>query len=139
MPHEEAKVAAQTPYEELKVDAVALGDRLRWAREMVSGGPTRLAADVGVDTSAIRHIERGARLPSLHLLQALCHVLRISPQYLLDGSLAGVDPELAAKLKAAHPELSWPASPGPGSDRNSSPSSGHRPKTHGRPESVSAR
>ena len=70
-----------TPYEELKVDPVALGERLRWAREMVSGGPTRLAADVGVDTSAIRHIERGVRLPSLHLLQALCHVLRISPQY----------------------------------------------------------
>ena len=130
----------QTPYEELKVDSVALGERLRWAREMVSGGPTRLAADVGVDTSAIRHIERGVRLPSLHLLQALCHVLRISPQYLLSGSLEAVDLELAARLKAAHPELSWPAaSPNPGNSRNSTPNSNPRPRTHEKPETVSAR
>ena len=130
-------MAAQTP-KELKLDAVAFGERLRWARELVSGGPTRLAADVGVDTSAIRHIERGARLPSLHLLQALCHVLRISPQYLMEGSLAAVDPELAARLKAAHPGLSWPASPAPGNSHNSPPSSDRRPMTRARPDSVSA-
>ncbi len=132
-------MVAQTPYEELRVDKEQLGERLRWARELVSGGPTRLAADVGVDTSAIRHIERGVRLPSLHLLQALCHVLRISPQYLMEGSLAGVEPELAAKLKAAHPGLSWPAAaPASGNSHNSPPSSGHRPKTRARPDSVSA-
>jgi hypothetical protein len=41
---------APTPYQELQVDPVQLGQRLSWARAMVSGGPTRLAADVGVDT-----------------------------------------------------------------------------------------
>ena len=128
----------RTSIDEQKEEALAFGERLRWVREMVSGSPTRLAADAGVDTSTIRYIERGMRMPSVALLKLLCHVLRISPDYLLWGSLAGVDPELAAKLKAAHPGLSWPASPAPDNDRNSPPSSSHRPRTRGRPESVSA-
>ncbi len=129
----------RTSIEEQKEEAIAFGKRLGWVREMVSGSPTRLAADVGVDTSTIRYIERGMRMPSVPLLKLLCHVLRISPDYLLWGSLAGVDPELAARLKAAHPELSWPAaSPAPDNSHSSTPSSGRRPTTRGRPESVSA-
>ena len=129
----------RTSIEDQKEEALAFGRRLGWAREMVSGSPTRLAADVGVDTSTIRYIERGMRMPSVPLLKLLCHVLRISPDYLLWGSLAGIDPELAARLKAAHPELSWPAaSPGPDSSHNSPASTDRRPKTRARPESVSA-
>jgi transcriptional regulator with XRE-family HTH domain len=129
----------RTSVEEQKEEAVAFGERLRWVREMVSGSPTRLAADAGVDTSTIRYIERGMRMPSVPLLKMLCHVLRISPDYLLWGSLAGVEPELAAKLKAAHPGLSWPpAAPTPDNSNNSPPSSRHRPRIHDRPDSVSA-
>lgn len=87
-----------------------IGERLRWARELVEANPIELAADVGCDPSSIRHIESGRRLPSIHLLISLCHVLRLSPEYLLWGSLVGVDPEMAVRLKQLHPELQWPSS-----------------------------
>lgn len=57
--------------------------RLSWARELVGMSPTRLAAACGVSEGAIRHIENGVRLPSIHPLMSLCHILRISPQYLM--------------------------------------------------------
>ncbi len=123
----------QTPYDQQEEDAKQIGERLRWVRELVDLTPTQLAADIGVDTSSVRHIEGGLRLPSLRMLMAICHVLRISPQYLLWGNLVGVEPELAAKLKAAHPGLSWPAaSPAPENSHNSTPSSGQRPRIRGR-------
>jgi transcriptional regulator with XRE-family HTH domain len=124
-----------------KEEAKRIGQRVRWARELVSGETaTNLAAFLGVDTSSLRHIERGARLPSIHLLMTLCHALRISPQYLLWGSLEGVDPELAARLKSAHPELSWPSSPpAPGNTRNSPRGSIPRPKTRSRHYAAGAR
>ena len=123
----------QTPYDLQEEDAQRIGDRLRWVRELVDSTPTQLAADLGVDSSSVRHIENGIRLPSLRMLMVLCHVLRISPQYLLWGSLVGVEPELAARLKAEHPELSWPAaSSAPDSSHKLRPSSGHRSRTRGR-------
>ncbi len=118
----------RTSVDEQKDEAIAFGNRLRWVRELYGDSPTRLAADAGVDTSTNRYIERGQRMPSVPLLKMLVHVLRISPQYLLYGSLEGVEPVLAAKLKAAHPELNWPASPTHDSAHNSPPSSARRPK-----------
>ena len=130
----------RTSVDEQKEEAIEFGNRLRWVRELYGDSPTRLAADAGVDTSTIRYIERGQRMPSVPLLKMLVHVLRISPQYLLYGSLEGVEPVLAAKLKAAHPELDWPASPTHGSTRNSPPSSARRPKaTLAGAETVPAR
>ena len=129
----------QTPYDLQEEDARRIGDRLRWVRELINETPTELAANIGVDSSAIRHIERGARLPSIRMLMTLCHVLRISPQYLLWGSLAGVEPELAARLKAEHPELSWPsASPERDSNHNSPSSSGRRPRSLARPHTIAS-
>lgn len=101
----------RTVYEYQKEQTKLVAKRLKWARELVGLTPTELAADIGVDTTAIRHIEYGNRLPSLHVMMSLCHVLRVSPQYLLWGSLEAVDPELAGRLKSAHPELQWPAAP----------------------------
>ena len=89
-------------------DAQRIGLRVRWARKIIEISVTELAADCGVDASAIRHIENGSRLPSLYMLMSLCHTLRVSPQYLLWGSLEGVDLELAARLKQSHPQLRWP-------------------------------
>lgn len=101
----------RTTYETQKEEAKRIGQRTKWARELVGLTPTELAADIGLDTTAIRHIERGQRLPSIHVLMSLCHTLRVSPQYLLWGSLEAVNPELATKLKHAHPELLWPGAP----------------------------
>jgi transcriptional regulator with XRE-family HTH domain len=123
----------ETPYNTQFDEAARIGERLRWVRELVGATPTQLASDLGVDVSSVRHIERGVRSPSLVLLMTLCHVLRISPQYLLWGRLEGVDPELAAKLKSLHPELSWPsAPPNDGNTRSSRRSSGARPRTRAR-------
>jgi transcriptional regulator with XRE-family HTH domain len=94
-----------------KEEAKKVAARVRWARELADMTFTELGAAIGVDSSTIRHIEAGIRLPSLHVLMALCHTLLISPQYLLWGSLEGVDQETAAQLKSRHPELHWPAAP----------------------------
>ena len=123
----------QTPYDLQEEDAQRIGDRLRWVRELVDATPTQLAADLGVDSSSVRHIENGIRLPSLRMLMVICHVLRISPQDLLWGSLAEVEPELAARLKAEHPELTWPASsPAPCNNHSSPPNTGRRSRTRGK-------
>lgn len=114
--------------------AITLGRRLQWARELVSGSQSQLARDVGVERSMIQKIEAGQRNPSIFLLQSLCHVLRISPQYLLSGSLQGVDGELAVMLLERHPELRTQAAlPSPGKTRNSPQSSGSQTRKRGRP------
>jgi transcriptional regulator with XRE-family HTH domain len=129
----------QTAIELQKEEAKRIGERLRWVRELIDATPTQLAADLGVDSSSVRHIENGIRLPSIHMLMTLCHVLRISPQYLLWGSLEGVEPELAARLKSAHPQLNWPsAQPAHDNTHSSRPSSGARPRTRARYSSAAA-
>jgi transcriptional regulator with XRE-family HTH domain len=111
-------------------EAKRLGQRLRWVRDILNVTPTEVAADIGVDSTAIRQIERGARLPSIHVMMALCHTLRISPQYLMWGTLEAVEPELATQLKRRHPELYWPPStPAPDNTHNSEPSSDGRLNT----------
>lgn len=99
----------KTTYEMRKDEARLIGQRTKWARELRDMTATDLASHIGVDSTVIRVIERGARLPSLHVMMAICHILSVSPQYLLWGSLVEVDPELAARLKREHPELQWPA------------------------------
>lgn len=99
----------KTTYEMKKDEARLIGQRTKWARELAGMTATDLASHIGVDSTVIRVIERGARLPSLHVMMAICHILSVSPQYLLWGSLVEVDPELAARLKRDHPELLWPA------------------------------
>ena len=96
-----------TVAEAQKALAKAVGERLMWVREHANLTPTELGAHVGVDSSAVRHIERGNRMPSIFLLLSLCHVLRVSPQYVLWGQLDGMDQELQRSLLAAHPELRW--------------------------------
>ena len=120
----------RTPFDEQKEEAKQIGVRVRWARELLDKTPTQLAAHMGVDASTLRHIETGIRLPSIHMLMSLCHVLRISPQYLLWGTLEGVEPELAATLKSRHPSLSWPsAKPAPGNAHRSPLSTSAQPRT----------
>ena len=123
----------RTTIDTQREEAKGVAERVRWARELAEATITELAADIGVDSTTIRHIEKGARLPSIHVLMSLCHVLRISPQYLLWGSLEGVDADIAVQLKARHPELYWPAaSPAPGSTHNSESNTAHPPRIRAR-------
>lgn len=116
-----------TPAEQL--EARRIGQRLAWARELVCGSRRQLARDTGIDEAVLRRIEAGVRMPTVPIVQALCHVLRVSPAYLLEGSLQGVEWELAMRLSAAHPELRKPLGwPGRGNPGNYQPNNGDPPR-----------
>jgi DNA-binding XRE family transcriptional regulator len=69
--------------------------------------PNRAAfcRDLRVDRTTLQKIEDGDRSPTVFLVVELSHRLCVSTDYILKGSLMGVDGELAARLIEAHPEL----------------------------------
>jgi transcriptional regulator with XRE-family HTH domain len=82
-----------------------IGKRIKWARELVEPNRAAFARVLGVDRSTIQKIEDGDRAPSVFNIIDIAHRLRVSPDYILTGSLRGVDGELAGLLVALHPEL----------------------------------
>jgi len=104
----------------------ARGERIRWAREILEPNRLDFARKLGVDVTTIRNIENGKANPGLQLAQRICHSLRISLSYVVDGLLTGVDPEMAALLVAYHPELSPPR---PTSRRPNNPGTVHPTST----------
>lgn len=93
------------------VQAKRIGQRIRWAREIAYPNRSEFARLVDVDPATIRKIEYGERLPSVLLVQLICHVLHISPQYVLWGRFDGVSNEMRVALQATHPELKKPCRP----------------------------
>lgn len=81
------------------------GLRIRWAREIVEPSRLQFARKLQVDVSTIRDIETGKTNPGIELAWRIFHAIRISLDYVVVGRFTGVDPELAALLVAAHPEL----------------------------------
>ena len=87
-----------------------MGRRLRWVRESLGLSQQKLASLLGVDQTTLSLWELGKRWPDQFAAARLTARLKISQQYLLDGSLKGVERELAIALAAAHPELAPPRS-----------------------------
>jgi DNA-binding XRE family transcriptional regulator len=83
----------------------AIGERIQWARNPVEPNRAAFARDLGVDRTTLQKIEDGDRAPSIFLVIELAHALRVSTDYILLGSLRGVDGELAGRLIKAHPVL----------------------------------
>lgn len=81
------------------------GRRLRWVREAIGRSQAEMAETIGVHQTAWSLYERGARWPDAFEAVRIMAKLGISREYLLDGSLQGVQPELAIRLAARHPEL----------------------------------
>jgi transcriptional regulator with XRE-family HTH domain len=108
--------------------AQAIGQRIRWARELVEPNRAEFARAMGVDRSTIRDIESGRRPPSIFAVIEISHRLRVSPNYILLGKMQDVDGELAGRLAVQHPELvqTWPSDDTPGT--GSSGSTSKRPK-----------
>jgi transcriptional regulator with XRE-family HTH domain len=92
------------PSEERQAEARQIGARLRWAREAAEMTRPQLANHVGVDHTHIKFLETGIRGPSVYLINSLCLVLDIDPNYLLTGQTDGLPRDLRARLRADHPE-----------------------------------
>jgi transcriptional regulator with XRE-family HTH domain len=94
-----------------RAEGLKIGERLQWAREGQGMTRMQLAAHLGIHHGMVRNMEQGTRVPSVFLAMSLCHVLGISPQYLLWGILQGCETELQARLRRDHPELTLPDRP----------------------------
>jgi len=69
------------------MDKVAIGSRLREARNMVKLTQEQLAEKVGIGTTYISDIERGAKFPSLSLFIKIVDALGISSDFILRGEI----------------------------------------------------
>ena len=69
------------------MDKVAIGSRLREARNMVKLTQEQLAEKVGIGTTYISDIERGAKFPSLSLFIKIVDALGVSSDYILRGEI----------------------------------------------------
>lgn len=82
-----------------------IGRRIKWARLLVEPNRAAFARAMGVDRTTIQKIEDGERAPSIFNVLDLAHRLRVTPGYILVGSMQGVDGEIAGRLVRLHPEL----------------------------------
>jgi transcriptional regulator with XRE-family HTH domain len=82
-----------------------MGIRLRWVREALEFTQTEMAERVGVHQTSWSKWENGTRWPDMYEMPRLAHRLQITTNYLRNGSLQGVERELAIRLAALHPEL----------------------------------
>ena len=69
------------------MDKVAIGSRLREARNMVKLTQEQLAEKVGIGTTYISDIERGAKFPRLSLFIKIVDALGVSSDYILRGEI----------------------------------------------------
>lgn len=114
--------------------AAEMGRRLQFVRKALGLTTTELAADLGLNEATIRYIEKGRRGPSVPLISTLCHLLKITPQYLFYGDVRDIDPELREVLVATHPELRWQSELYPAGKRSSARTSNraYRARTRAR-------
>lgn len=69
------------------MDKKAIGSRLREARNMVKLTQEQLAEKVGIGTTYISDIERGAKFPSLSLFIKIVDALGVSSDFILRGEI----------------------------------------------------
>lgn len=82
-----------------------IGQRIRWAREVLGLTRPQLAEMIGVDVGTWAWYEQGKRFPDLMRIPDICGRLKVDTEYLIRGSLLGVEKEVAIRLAARHPEL----------------------------------
>ena len=82
----------------MAIDYKDMGRRIRQLRKKEALTQEELAQKVGISASFMGHVERGSRVASLETFVALCNVLRVTPQYLLNKSLTTFDPYMPANM-----------------------------------------
>lgn len=85
-----------------------MGERLLWVRQELGLSQQEIANQVGVHQTAWSLWERGERWPDMFEAMRLAAKLKVTTDYLLNGNLEGVEPRLAIRLAAHHPELVGP-------------------------------
>ena len=90
------------------MDKGAIGSRLKEARNMAHLTQEQLSEKVGIGTTYLSDIERGAKFPSLRLFISLVNALDISSDYILCGEIeAGknyLSNDIAKKLEGLTPK-----------------------------------
>ena len=85
----------------MQVDLVAMGMRVRRAREHAGHGQRELADATGIPRTHLSRLEDGRRCPAtLEQLNLLAHTLGVSLQHLLCGS-TGSGPSSAVAISRA--------------------------------------
>jgi transcriptional regulator with XRE-family HTH domain len=84
---------------------IQIGERIRWVRELVAPNAAAFAREMELHHSTLQYIENGSRAPSIFHVMQIADKLRVTTDYILFGTLRGVDGELAATLATRHPEL----------------------------------
>ncbi|MGN1249391.1 MAG: helix-turn-helix domain-containing protein [Candidatus Spyradocola sp.] len=74
------------------MDMTKFGERVRVRRRELKITQADLAEKLETSVGYIGHMERGRRTPSLDMLMALCKVLQVTPNYLLQDYITG-EPE----------------------------------------------
>ncbi len=90
------------------MDRVAIGARLKEARKRSGFTQEQLAEKVGIGTTYISDIERGAKFPSLSMFVNIIDALGVSSDYVLRGEIeAGknfIYDEITSKLENLTPK-----------------------------------
>ena len=82
-----------------------LGKRIRQQRKLLRMTQEQLAERAGISLSFLGHIERGTRKASLDTLVRICNALQVSPQLLLQDSLADNLLGDASRISDTHKRL----------------------------------
>lgn len=70
---------------EQELDYIAIGNRIRIAREILHMTQEQLSEQCSLSTGYIGHLERGTRSPSLETLAKMSRILRVSLDDLVFG------------------------------------------------------
>lgn len=87
------------------MDIIAIGHRIKTAREQAHITQNELAKRVGVSTHYVSAMERGIKTPKLETFVAMAQVLGVSADWLLESELGSTVNILVSDVSAAMSKL----------------------------------
>lgn len=71
----------------MEVSLIEMGNRIAARRRHLKISQSQLAEKIDISNKHLSNIERGREKPSFEVLVGLCNELRVTPDYLLMGSM----------------------------------------------------
>ncbi|MGI5958591.1 MAG: helix-turn-helix domain-containing protein [Massiliimalia sp.] len=89
----------------MEINAENLGQRIAKRRKSLKIKQHILAEKIGISNNYLSSIERGKDRPSLDVFVAICNVLKVTPDYLLLGTMHSnnVPQDIMEKLRLCSP------------------------------------